>query len=115
MTHRFTRIAAATALFALPATAFAQAMDPAALRDAALQDDLAWEITEGLTTEVGPRLAGTEDEARARAWSLKKLTALGFSNVRDEPFQMQTWVRGVETLEVLAPFPQPLPPKMTCG
>ncbi len=108
MTHRFTRIAAATALFALPATAFAQAMDPAALRDAALQDDLAWEITEGLTTEVGPRLAGTEAEARARAWSLKKLTALGFSNVRDEPFQMQTWVRGVETLEVLAPFPQPL-------
>lgn len=108
MTHHFTRIAAATALFALPATAFAQAMDPATLRDAALKDDLAWEITEGLTTEVGPRLAGTEAEARARAWSLKKLTALGFSNVRNEPFEMKTWVRGVETLEVLAPFPQPL-------
>ena len=108
MTHRLTRLAAATALFALPATAFAQGMDPAALRDAALKDDLAYEITEGLTTEVGPRLAGTEAEARARAWSLKKLTALGFKNVRNEPFQMKTWVRGAETLEVLAPFPQPL-------
>ncbi len=108
MTHRLTRLAAATALFALPATAFAQGMDPVALRDAALKDDLAYEITEGLTTEVGPRLAGTEAEARARAWSLKKLAALGFKNVRNEPFQMKTWVRGAETLEVLAPFPQPL-------
>ncbi len=108
MTHRLTRLALATALVALPATAYAQAMDPAALRDAALKDDLAYEITEGLTTEVGPRLAGTEAEARARAWALKKLTALGFRNVRSEPFQMKTWVRGVETLEVLAPFPQPL-------
>ncbi len=108
MMHRLTRFAAATALLALPATALAQGMDPAALRDAALKDDLAWEITEGLTTEVGPRLAGTEAEARARAWSLRKLTALGFSNVRNEPFDMKTWVRGVETLEVLAPFPQPL-------
>ncbi len=108
MTHLLTRLAAATALFALPATASAQAMDPVALRDAALTDDLAYEITEGLTTEVGPRLAGTEAEARARAWALKTLTALGFKNVRNEPFQMQTWVRGAETLEVLAPFPQPL-------
>lgn len=110
MKHHLTHLAAATALIALtaPATAFAQQMDVAALRDAALKDDLAWDITEGLTTEVGPRLAGTEAEARARIWAVKKLTALGFSNVRSEPFDMQTWVRGAETLEVLAPFPQPL-------
>lgn len=95
------------AVLSLPLPALAQA-DPAALRDAALKDEIAWDITEGLTTEIGPRLAGTEAEARARAWSVKKLTALGFSNVRSEPFQMKTWVRGVETLEVLAPFPQPL-------
>ena len=99
-------LALATSLsLALPALAQS---DPAALRDAALKDDIAWDITEGLTTEIGPRLAGTEAEARARAWSVKKLTALGFSNVRNEPFQMKTWVRGEETLEVLAPFPQPL-------
>ena len=41
-------------------------VDPkvAALRDAALDGDrYAWDITEGLTTEVGQRMAGTEAEA----------------------------------------------------
>jgi carboxypeptidase Q len=85
-------------------------VDPkvAALRDAALQDNYAWEITEGLTTEVGPRLAGTEAEARARDWAVAKLKALGFANVRVEPFDMPVWVRGHESAEILAPFPQPL-------
>ncbi len=41
------------ALFGLPLPAFAQ-IDPAALRDAALKDEIAWDITEGLTTEIGP-------------------------------------------------------------
>src|SRR5688572_10354551 len=96
------------AALALPLPALAQSFDPAALRDAALADEVAWEITEGLTTEVGPRLAGTEAEARARDWAVKKLTALGFSNVRAEPFDMKTWVRGEEKAEVVSPFPQPL-------
>ena len=54
----------ATAALALSTPALAQ-LDPAALRDAALKDEIAWDITEGLTTEVGPRLAGTEAETRA--------------------------------------------------
>lgn len=98
---------AAAAALALPVPALAQ-MDPAALRDAALKDEVAWDITEGITTEIGPRLAGTEAEARARAWAVRKLTSLGFQNVRNEPFKMKTWVRGEEKLEILAPFPQPL-------
>ena len=86
-------------------------VDPkvAALRDAALEGDrYAWDITEGLTTEVGPRLAGTDDEARARDWAVKKLTAMGFSNVRVETFEMPTWVRGRESARITAPFPQPM-------
>jgi len=79
----------------------------AALRDKANDSDrYAWEIVEGLTTEVGPRLAGTEAEARARDWALKKLTAMGFANVRVETFDMPVWVRGYESAEILAPFPQ---------
>ena len=78
------------------------------LREAALADDYAWDITEGLTTEVGPRLAGTEAEARARAWSVAKLRAMGFANVRVEPFEMPVWVRGEEKAWITAPFPQPL-------
>ena len=98
---------AAVAAIALPLPALAQA-DIAALRDAALKDDLAWEITEGLTTEIGQRLAATEAEARARDWSVRKLTALGFRNVRIEPFKMPVWVRGEEKAEVLGASAQKL-------
>lgn len=86
-------------------------VDPkvAALRDAALTGDTyAWDIVEGLTTEVGPRLAATEAEARAREWAVKKLTDMGFANVRVETFDMPAWVRGRERAEILAPFPQPM-------
>ena len=50
-------------------------IDPrvAALRDDALENDhYAWDITEGLTTEVGQRLAATEAEARARDWAVRR-------------------------------------------
>ena len=80
----------------------------AAIRDSALQDDYAWDIVEGLTVEVGQRMGGTEAEARARAWAVAKLTAMGFSNVRVERFAMPVWTRGPEGAEILAPFPQKL-------
>ncbi|MBN8814722.1 MAG: M20/M25/M40 family metallo-hydrolase [Sphingomonas sp.] len=86
------------------------AVDPAVAkaRDAALKDDVAWDVLEGLTTEVGPRLAATEAEARARAWAVVKLKALGFKNVHIETYTMPVWVRGVETAEVVGPYPQKL-------
>jgi hypothetical protein len=100
----------------LPSVAARQGPEPlppvdpkvASLRDAALHDEIAYDIVEGLTTEVGQRLAGTEAEARARDWAIAKLKALGFSNVRVEPFDMPTWTRGPESAEILAPFPQKL-------
>jgi hypothetical protein len=80
-----------------------------ALRDDALGNDhYAWDITEGLTTEVGQRAAGTAAEERARQWSVAKLKAMGFANVRVEAFDMPVWVRGPESAEILAPFPQKL-------
>ncbi len=103
----------ATALLAAACPLAAQVIPSpekvAALRDAALEGDrYAWDITEGLTTEVGPRLAGTEAEARARDWSVRKLTAMGFANARVEAFDMPVWARGRESAEILAPFPQPM-------
>jgi hypothetical protein len=81
----------------------------AALRDNALDNDhYAWDIVEGLTTEVGQRLAATEAEARARDWAVKRLRAMGFSNVRVEPFTMPVWTRGAESAEIVSPFPQTL-------
>ena len=94
--------------FAAPAAAQTVPQQVAQLREAALHDDYAWDITEGLTTEVGQRLAGTEAEARARDWAVAKLKAMGFSNVRVEPFEMPIWTRGPEAAEILAPFPQKL-------
>ncbi len=85
-------------------------LDPAIvrMREAALTDTLAYEITEGLTTEVGQRMAGTEAEARARTWAVAKLRSLGFANVRVETFDMPVWVRGAEAAEIVSPFPQKL-------
>ena len=41
----------------------------AELRDKALKSDLAYDILESLTTEVGPRMAGTEGDKRAVKWA----------------------------------------------
>ena len=78
------------------------------LRDKALHDDIAWEIVESVTTEVGPRPDGSEAEARARTWAVAKLKQLGFQNVRIESYTLPVWQRGQETAEVVSPFPQPL-------
>ena len=107
-------LAAASTLFLSPSLALGAPASPdsaavASIRDKALQSDgFAYDIVEGLTTEIGPRQGGTEAEARARTWSVSKLKALGFDNVRIEEYQMPTWVRGEETASIVAPFPQKL-------
>jgi carboxypeptidase Q len=75
--------------------------------DALANDETAYEIVEGLTTEVGQRQGGTEAEARARDWALKRLQRYSL-DARIEEYQMPTWVRGGEQAEIVAPFPQKL-------
>ncbi len=99
----------AAALLSFPAWGQTPAGQAERLRDAALAgDEVAWDIVEGLTTEVGPRLAGTEAEARARQWAVGRLKALGFANVHVETYDMPVWVRGEERAEIVSPFPQKL-------
>jgi carboxypeptidase Q len=95
-------LTAALPAFSIPAIAKDTALE------AGLKDDVAWDIIEGLTTEVGQRQGGTEAEARARKWATVKLKSLGLANARVEQFQMPTWVRGAETGYVTAPFPHKL-------
>ncbi|MDP1026360.1 M20/M25/M40 family metallo-hydrolase [Sphingomonas sp. KR1UV-12] len=87
-------------------------VDPklATLRDKALGDDVAWTITRDLTTEIGPRMTGgSARQAAARDWAVTRLKALGFRNVRIEPYTLpQVWERGSETAEVLGEHAQPL-------
>ena len=101
--------AVAISLLPLPVLAAAPPSPVEKARDEALAGDkVAWDIVEDLKTEIGPRLAGTEAEARARQWAVKRLKALGFHNVHIEDATMATWVRGAEAAEIVAPFPQRL-------
>lgn len=61
------------------------------LQAEALESDHAWRIVESLVTEIGPRLAGSPAEARAREWAVAMLRANGFTNVRIEPFTIPFW------------------------
>ncbi len=78
------------------------------LRDASRADNASYKILESLTTEVGPRLAGSPADARAVAWAEAKFKELGFDKVWKEPVSFPTWQRGIEKAEIIAPFPQPL-------
>ena len=108
-------LACLLALTLLPAAAFADdGLDATALasaerlRDQAMKGTQAWALTESLTTEVGPRMAGTEADARAVAWAKAKFETMGFDRVWLEPVTFPVWWRGHEHARVLAPFPQPL-------
>lgn len=86
----------------------AQARTADRLIDAGLEDERAWEILESLTTEIGPRMPGSDDEARAREWGVRTFRELGFKNVRIETFDMPYWERLHERAEIVAPFAQEL-------
>lgn len=78
------------------------------LRDQAMAGSVAYDLVESLTTEVGPRIAGSAADARAVAWAQAKFKALGYDRVYLQPVSYPVWQRGHESAEVIAPFPQPL-------
>lgn len=101
-TMAFAALALVSTALAAPLTA--QEYKPA---DTALEtDQFALDFTRGITTEIGARMPGTPDEARGRVWAMRWLNANGFTNVTDEPFMMDTWVRGEETAQITGEFAQ---------
>jgi carboxypeptidase Q len=80
----------------------------AQLRDMALRSNSGMAILESLTTEVGARPVGSAADAKAVAWGVAKLKALGFKNVHTTPVVYDGWARGSETAEVTSPFQQNL-------
>ena len=112
----------AAAVAAITASPVAAAPSPAAqtriddaalaiaaqLRGQALASSLAWDITESLTTEVGPRLAGSEADARAVEWAKAQFAELGYDRVWTEPVTFPKWERRSEHAEVLGASAQPL-------
>jgi hypothetical protein len=75
----------------------------AKLQTEAARSDPALDIVKDLVTNVGPRQGATEQEARARAWAVDRLTAMGFKNVRVEPFTMTAWRRVKDEVTIVAP------------
>lgn len=91
-----------------PSLSEAEARNVERLIDKGLEDDTAWAVLESLTTEVGPRMPGSEAEARGRDWGVRTLKELGFENVRIETFEMPYWERLSESAEIVSPFAQEL-------
>lgn len=87
--------------FEIPAE---QAETAQMLIDQALDSDLAWDIVESLTTEVGPRLGGSDEETRARDWGVELGQELGFDRVSIEEFDMPYWTRGEGNISMTAPY-----------
>ncbi len=59
----------------------------------------AFSLLKELTTDVGPRLSGSDGAEKAVAWGQATMTRLGFQNVRLVPCMVPHWVRGnTETL-----------------
>jgi len=79
------------------------------LRERGLADNTAWRLVESLTTEVGPRSAGSPGDAAAVAWAKREMQSLGFANVRTMDVTVPHWVRGDAQFAVLSPWPQPMP------
>lgn len=73
------------------------------LREAALAGDGGYEIVADLTTRIGPRLAGSEADAKAVDWAVEMFEAMGFDRVWTEPATFPTWHRGLERTEVVSP------------
>jgi len=80
----------------------------ATLRDQAQASDLGWKVLASLTTEVGPRLAGSEADARAVEWAKAEFKALGYDKVWTEPVTFPKWERRSEHAAVLGAHAQPL-------
>ncbi|KGM55265.1 aminopeptidase [Lysobacter daejeonensis GH1-9] len=89
----------------IPESAIATASQ---LREAALASDLGYRVTESLTTEVGPRMAGSDGDARAVAWAQAKFRELGYDKVWVEPVTFPKWERRAEHAQVLGAHAQPL-------
>ncbi len=77
--------------------------DVARLMHAATSSDFAWKRLAEFTDLHGARLSGSDNLARAIAWSAEKMKADGLENVHTEPVMVPHWIRGRESAEIIDP------------
>ena len=69
----------------------------------------AWNRIAELTDRFGHRLSGSVALEQAISWTAATMIKDGLDNVRREPVMVPHWVRGAESLELIAPRRQLLP------
>jgi hypothetical protein len=84
--------------------AVAQRLVAAALNDTDGYAKLSW-----LCDRIGPRLSGSPALGKAVEWAAAQMKTDGLVNVVTPPVKVPHWVRGHESLRVLAPFERELP------
>ena len=80
----------------------------AQVRQAAQQSSLSWQLLSELTTEIGPRLPGSENDKKAVAWAQAQFERLRFDKVWVEEATFPHWRRYHESATILTPSEQPL-------
>jgi carboxypeptidase Q len=70
------------------------------LRQPSAEPPSAYALASALARDVGPRLAGSEGDARAVAWAERTMTSMGLSIVRREPVPVPVWRRKTERAEM---------------
>jgi carboxypeptidase Q len=96
--------------FTLCAQEFPAAYRTAAqkLIDAALKDEAGMEKMTWLCDRIGPRLSGSAAYDQAVQWAAEQMKRDGLENVTMPPVLVPHWVRGNESLEMVAPRRQTL-------
>jgi carboxypeptidase Q len=70
----------------------------------ALSSRFAWERLAELGDTFGHRLSGSQALEDAIDWAVEHMKKDGLENVRKEPVKVPHWVRGRESLEIIAPY-----------
>ena len=79
------------------------------LIEAALADSFAYQRLAELVDTFGPRFSGSRNLEKAIDWILARMEADDLENVRGERVMVPRWVRGKESLEIVAPVERSLP------
>jgi len=79
------------------------------LIEAALSDSFAYERLTEMVDRFGPRFSGSPALEKAIDWILTEMKEDGLEEVRGEPVLVPRWVRGEESLELVAPRRMKLP------
>jgi len=93
---------------AAPAAPPALAEAAARIRAGAIATNGAWTKLAWLTDRIGPRLSGSPGAEAAVAWALDTLRRDGMANVHGEPLMVPRWVRGEESVAIVAPVARPV-------